>query len=140
MKNIIKEIMITLLLCIAILLVLSILFYDYNPINKVVPNKIAYSAPENIKNELEEENVQNTISVQNVTYTIEGSDLNIYKKSNSYNPSKVNPFATTSSSSENTTASTDGVNTNTTENKTENTTENVLENKNTSTEKNTGLK
>ena len=56
-KTIIKEIIITLLLCIAILLVLSILFYDYNPINKVVPNKIAYSVPENIKNELEKVDV-----------------------------------------------------------------------------------
>lgn len=97
-KSILKEIIIILLLCIAILFVLSILFYDYSPINKVVPNKIAYSVPENIKNELEEENPQNTeLTVQNKVYTIEGSDLNIYKKANSYNPSKENPFASTTS-------------------------------------------
>lgn len=45
-KSILKEIIIVLLLCAIILFVLGILFYDYNPINKVVPNKIAYSVPE----------------------------------------------------------------------------------------------
>lgn len=94
-KTVFKEIIIILLLCLAILLVLSVLFYDYNPISKVVPNKIAYTAPKEIKNELEEENTIEEITVENKVYTIEGSDLNIYKKSNSYNPGKVNPFATT---------------------------------------------
>lgn len=110
-KSILKEIIIVLLLCAIILFVLGILFYDYNPINKVVPNKIAYSVPENIKNELEE-NVQNTLSVENKVYTIEGSDLNIYKKSKTYNPSKENPFASTSSEDENTTNNTLKTNTN----------------------------
>ena len=110
-KSILKELIIVLLLCAIILFVLGILFYDYNPINKVVPNKIAYSVPENIKNELEE-NVQNTLSVENKVYTIEGSDLNIYKKSKAYNPSKENPFASTSSEDENTTNNTLKTNTN----------------------------
>lgn len=94
-KTIFKEFTIILLLCIAILLILSILFYDYNPINKIIPNKIAYTAPENIKNELEQETVTNSIQVQNKVYRVEGSDLNIYKKSQSYDPSKDNPFAAT---------------------------------------------
>ncbi len=100
-KAILKEIIIILLLCVAILLVLSVLFYDYNPINKVVPNKIAYSAPENIRQELEEENVENTLSIENKVYRIEGTDLNIYQKSNSYNPSKENPFVATISQNDN---------------------------------------
>ena len=110
-KSILKEIIIVLLLCAIILFVLGILFYDYNPINKVVPNKIAYSVPENIKNELEE-NVQNTLSVENKVYTIEGSDLNIYKKSKTYNPSKENPFASTTSEDTNTPNNTVKTNTN----------------------------
>lgn len=110
-KSILKEIIIVLLLCAIILFVLGILFYDYNPINKVVPNKIAYSVPENIKNELEE-NVQNTLSVENKVYTIEGSDLNIYKKSKAYNPSKENPFASTTSEDTNTPNNTVKTNTN----------------------------
>lgn len=94
-KTVLKEIIIILLLCLAILLVLSVLFYDYNPITKVVPNKIAYTAPEGIKNELAEENELKEVPVESKVYTIEGSDLNIYKKSKSYNPGKANPFAST---------------------------------------------
>jgi len=97
LKTVFKEIIITLLLCLAIILVLSILFYDYNPITKVIPNKVAYTVPENIKNELEEEKIQNSFEIENKVYTIESSDLNIYKKSNSYNPGKANPFAATAS-------------------------------------------
>ena len=141
-KTIIKEIIITLLLCIAILLVLSILFYDYNPINKVVPNKIAYSVPENIKNELEKVDVENTFAIENKIYTIEGADLNIYKKSNSYNPSKVNPFASTPSIDSNVTVDNNKVNTtipNSSGNT--NTNQNINGGKtNTSSNTNTGLK
>ena len=140
-KTILKESMIILLLCIAILFVLSILFYDYNPINKVVPNKIAYSVPENIRNELEEENVQNTLSIENKVYTIDGSDLNIYKKSNSYNPSKENPFASTPSEDANITTSENTVKTNTSKNTLEaNTVQANGTTTNTSSNQNTGLK
>lgn len=97
-KSIIKELIITILLCAAIILILSILFYDYNPVTKVVPSKVAYTTPENIKNEIAEADVSNIITIENKIYTIEGSDLNIYKKSNSYNPGKANPFADTASS------------------------------------------
>lgn len=94
-KTIFKEIIITLLLCIAILLILAIIFYDYNPLNKVVPNKIAYSAPDDIKNELEENEIKDVLdSGINIVYSIESKDLNIYKKSNSYVSGKLNPFST----------------------------------------------
>lgn len=94
-KTVFKEVIIILLLCLAILLVLSVLFYDYNPISKVVPNKIAYTVPEGIEKDLEEETTEEEITIENKIYTIEGSDLNIYKKSNSYNPGKANPFSAT---------------------------------------------
>lgn len=92
-KTFFKEIIIILLLCLAILLVLSVLFYDYNPISKVVPSKIAYTTPENIKEDLQDEATVEEMAIENIVYTIEGSDLNIYKKSKSYNPGKANPFA-----------------------------------------------
>lgn len=111
-KTVLKEVFIELLLVSAILVVVAILFYDYNPINKVIPNKIAYTTPENIKNELEEENVETEVSIENKVYTIEGSDLNIYKKSKTYNPSKENPFASTVED-ENTTSGSNTVKTNT---------------------------
>ena len=55
-KSIIKEAFIMLLLCIAILLILGILFYDYIPTNKVIPEKEAYSTPNNVKEEINEHN------------------------------------------------------------------------------------
>lgn len=112
-KAIFREIIIMILLCVAILFILSVLFYDYNPINKIVPNKIAYTVPENIKNELtEEEKIENALVIENKVYTIEGSDLTLYKKSNTYNPSKENPFADTSSGAPSGTGSGNTVNVN----------------------------
>ena len=141
-KTIIKEGIITLLLCVAIVLLLGVILYDYNPINKVVPNKIAYNVPENIRNELEEENMQTTTpSVENKVYTIEGSDLNIYKRSNTYNPSKENPFASTPSVDSNVTVDGSKVNTGTSDDDTETSNQNTSGVKtNTSGKQNTGLK
>ena len=103
-KTVLKEIIIVLILCIAILLILGVLFYDYNPVGKVIPNKIAYTTPEEIKEELEEEEkIETQISIQNKIYVVDDTDLNIYKKSKTYNPSKENPFATTDSTSVSTT-------------------------------------
>ena len=91
LKSVIKEVFIILLLSIAILLVLGILFYDYIPTNRVVPTKKAYSTPEEVKNEIEEE-VTETEKVE-VSYEVTDADLNIYKQSNSYVPGKRDPFS-----------------------------------------------
>lgn len=95
-KTIFKELIITILLCIAILLVLSVLFYDYNPVNKIVPSKVGqYTTPENIKEEI---NVNITeLESTNILYKVEGSDLNMYIKANTYVQGKVNPFEDVSS-------------------------------------------
>lgn len=90
-KSAIKEIFIILLLSIAILLILGILFYDYIPINRVIPQKEAYVTPENVKKEVEE-TITETEKVE-VTYEVTDSDLNIYKQSGSYTEGKANPFA-----------------------------------------------
>lgn len=91
MKSVLKEISIMLLLCAAILLILGVLFYDYIPTNKIIPNKLeAYKTPENIKEEIEENITE--LPKQNYVYEITGSDLNVYKKSQSYDPGKPDPF------------------------------------------------
>lgn len=90
-KSVIKEITIMLLLCIAIVLILGILFYDYIPTNKVVPKKEAYTTPENVKEEIEERITE--LEKTEISYEITGSDLNLYKQSASYKPGKANPFA-----------------------------------------------
>ena len=78
-KSVIKEIVIILLLSIAIILILGILFYDYIPINKVIPEKEAYITPDEVKNEIEEE-ITESEKIE-VTYEVTDSDLNIYKQS-----------------------------------------------------------
>lgn len=91
-KSIFKEICIMILLCVAIVLVLGVIFYDSIPSNKVVPNKLsAYATPENVVTEINE-----TITEMNkveVTYEIKGSDLTLYKQTHSYKPGKPDPFS-----------------------------------------------
>ena len=103
-KNIFKEVIIVLLLCVVITLILGVIFYDYNPIGKVVPSKIAYTTPENIAEELKSttQPSETEILPQNKIYTIDGSDLNAYKKSKAYDPSKENPFVNTTEGSSST--------------------------------------
>lgn len=94
-KTILKETIIILLICIAILLILGVLFYDYNPLNKIIPNKVAYSTPEEIKKEIQEDEVKDILeSEYNVVYSIDSTDMNTYKKQNSYVAGKLNPFST----------------------------------------------
>lgn len=136
-KTVFKEIIITLLLCVAIILILSILFYDYNPIGKVIPNKIAYSVPENIKNELDEQSIENTLSIENKVYTIDSSDLSVYKRSDSYTTSKDNPFATTVTGTASTSSSSSAVNTDTNNNSNNNNNGNNNNNSNNNSSTNT---
>lgn len=98
-KSIVKETFIMLLLCIAIVLILGILFYDYIPTNKVIPNKEAYSTPENVKIEINEQVTE--IEKTEVSYEITDSDLNIYKQTSSYKPGKKDPFSLATETSKN---------------------------------------
>lgn len=91
-KAIIKEIFIMLLLCVAIVLVFGVIFYDYIPTNKAVPNKLeAYVTPENIQEEIEEEIME--MNKVEVSYEITESDLDLYKQTHSYTPGKRDPFS-----------------------------------------------
>ena len=51
-KNIVKEMIIFLLLALAIILILGVLLYKYVPANKIIPEKVSYTTPENVKTEL----------------------------------------------------------------------------------------
>ena len=92
-KNIIKEIIIMLLLCLAIILILGVILYEYVPSNKILPEEVSYVTPQNIKEEL-----QNSDSIEEdkviLTYEIDESDLTNYQKIKDYKPGKVNPFST----------------------------------------------
>ena len=90
MKNFLKELIITLLLIVAIVLILTVLFYDSIPINKVVPNRVTYTVPETLQEELDK-NVEDEQEIL-VTYKVEEKDLDVYEENNSYNPGNDDPF------------------------------------------------
>ena len=92
-KSIIKEIFIILLVCVAIVLVMAVIFYNYIPTNKVVPTKVtAYQTPENIESEITADTIGN-YTTQEENFTVEQTDINRYKQTKSYNPGKPDPFA-----------------------------------------------
>ena len=82
-KSIIKELIIVLLLCLAIILVLGILLYEYVPVSKTIPNEVSYTTPEEVKEELltSSDVDENQIVM---TYEIDSTDLNNYKKIQNY--------------------------------------------------------
>ena len=107
MKSIIKEILIILLLCLAICLILGIIFYNYIPSNVVVPGNVeAYATSNTIKEEIDEEIVE--YPKENLVFEITDSDLTLYKRVKSYDEGKSNPFAITN---QNTTTTTTGTGT-----------------------------
>ena len=91
-KSIIKELIIVLLLCLAIILLLGILLYEYVPVSKTIPNEVSYTTPEEVKEELltSSDVDENQIVM---TYEIDSTDLNNYKKIQNYKPGKANPFS-----------------------------------------------
>ena len=98
-KNILKEIIIILLLTLAIILLLGVLLYDYVPMNKVIPEKVSYTASEEVK-EISTEVEKNNEEIPITSYTVTSTDLKNYKKVNDYTAGRKNPFAAIESSGE----------------------------------------
>ena len=97
-KSIIKEILLTLLVTVAVVLVLAVIFYQYIPSNRVIPSKVtAYQASEEVSEEIDQDS-SSEIAGQNQTYEVTDEDLLMYKRIDSYRPGKVDPFAASSAS------------------------------------------
>ena len=102
-SSIFKQVVIVILACIAILLALALILYQYIPSNKVIPSKVeAYTMPENIKSEISD-STQQELNGKAEIYEITDADLDMYKSSKSYNPGKSDPFAGYSENTTNTT-------------------------------------
>lgn len=108
-KNVIKEIIIILLLCLAIILILGILLYEYVPMTKTIPNPVSYTVPEAVEEELNDVSDEVLLSFDNNSEQIDSTELNNYERINNYQPGKADPFSSyeqsTSTSGENTTTS-----------------------------------
>jgi len=125
-KTIIKELIIVLLLCLAIILLLGIVFYEYVPIGKTLPNPVSYTTPENVKQELADTTGVNEEQII-MTYEVDETDLYNYKRVQDYKPGKANPFSSYETSTETTEI----------ENQTNNSTNNNNSNNNTTTQNTT---
>lgn len=91
-KKIIREMIIMLLLCIAIILILGVLLYTYAPGNKTMPEKISYTMPAEVKKELDAAALTEDQQVI-LTYEVNSNDLTNYQRVKNYNPGKPNPFS-----------------------------------------------
>lgn len=104
-KKIIKEMIIILLLCLAIILILGLLLYDYVPTGKIIPEEVSYTTPSEINEEINKsENVEDEQVI--LTYSVDSTDLRNYERINTYVPGKTNPFSsydTSTTQGENTT-------------------------------------
>lgn len=86
-----KEIIIALLLCLAIMLVLALLLYNYVPSTKTLPEKVAYTTPQKVRDELVAASDLDEDQII-LTYEVDGSDMANYENINDYNPGNANPF------------------------------------------------
>lgn len=101
-KSIIKEIFILTLILIAIALILAIILYSYSPSKKALPNKVEYSTPDNVSQEIGSmDDIEGTTPVT-ITYELDETNIKNSKKSGSYNSGKQNPFADVEKPEENT--------------------------------------
>lgn len=100
-KTVIRETIIALLVCLAILLILSVVLYNYIPGNKVVPEAVEYVPTQEIQTQLNAA-VEDSSNDIIMTYEITAQDLERYEKTNEYVPGKSNPFATVGISDDNT--------------------------------------
>lgn len=91
-KTIVKELIIILLLCLAVILILGIIFYEYVPMSKTIPNEVSYTTPEDVKQELIETGDVDESQIV-MTYEVDSTDLNNYKRIQGYKPGKANPFS-----------------------------------------------
>lgn len=99
-KSVIKELILVLLLCLAVILVLGILLYKYVPLAKTLPSEVSYTIPGETKEELAaSEHIEDSQIV--MTYEVNASDLNNYQRIQDYKPGKANPFAAYEQAGEN---------------------------------------
>lgn len=95
MSNIIKEIIILLLVCLVGMLLFSVVFYEYIPSRKIIPEVTKYSASEKIK-EQKADDIDKRDDQIVKTFEVTSSDLNNFKVTKDYVAGKANPFASVS--------------------------------------------
>jgi len=96
MAKIIKEIILMLLTCLAGMLLFAVIFYNYIPNRKIVPEVAQYNASEKIK-ALKADDIDKRNETIIKTFQVTSSDLINYEIANDYVPGKSNPFGSAKS-------------------------------------------
>ena len=100
--TIVKEIFILALVLVAIGLVLSIILYNYSPSKKALPNKVAYTTPENVSQEISSMSDAEATTPVTITYELDETNIKNSQKSGVYNSGRPNPFGDVDKPEENT--------------------------------------
>ena len=91
-KSIVKVIIIVLLLTLAIILILGVQLYRYTAYNKVFPEEVSYTTPEDVRNVLSQVNATDE-NESAFTYQVTASDLKSYERTKEYVEGRRNSFA-----------------------------------------------
>lgn len=101
-KDLVKDIGISFLIVIAIVLVIMIIFYNKISLARVIPTVEEYELSDAMKEEIEQaESDEDKETI--VTYELEASELKQYEKTKEYNKGKAHPFSEDTSTANNTT-------------------------------------
>ena len=96
-KDLIKNIGISFLVIIALILLIMVISYNKISIGKVIPKADEYQLDDEMKKELESEQEDTNAEII-TTYELDATDLKQYEKTKTYNKGKANPFAVESTS------------------------------------------
>ena len=90
--EIIKELIISILIVICIVLIISALFYDEISIVKIIPESEEYQLSEEMQEDIEDGILEETKETV-IVYSIDAADLKQYLKTKEYDQGKEFPFA-----------------------------------------------
>lgn len=99
MKNIeiIKDLIISILIVICVVVILSMFFYDKISLTKIIPESEEYSLTEEMQESINDESLEEIEEVV-TKYYIDAADLKKYEKTKEYNKGKKNPFSSMATS------------------------------------------
>ncbi len=92
MSNIWRDLFISLLIIIFIVLVIFIASYNKLSINKIIPQSEDYQMPETMQKDMKEDKLEEAKEIV-TTYYLDSSDLRKFEKTKEYKKGKANPFA-----------------------------------------------
>lgn len=100
--RVIKDLIISILIVVCIVVILSVIFYDKISLSKVIPESEDYLLSEEMQQGIEDSASEEEKEVV-TKYYIDAADLKKYEKTKEYNKGKKNPFAEEATPTDNTT-------------------------------------